>query len=58
MKELKIQLPVDKLPKKWFNIIPDLPKPLPPPKEPENSLKPESKEEYPKKPLKQMIQEF
>jgi len=31
----QILLPVDELPTKWYNIIPDLPKPLPPPKEPE-----------------------
>jgi tryptophan synthase beta chain len=31
----QISLPVDDLPKKWYNITPDLPEPLPPPKEPE-----------------------
>jgi len=31
----QIQLSVDDLPTKWYNILPDLPKPLPPPKEPE-----------------------
>jgi tryptophan synthase beta chain len=31
----QISLPMDELPKKWFNIIPFLPEPLPPPKEPE-----------------------
>jgi len=31
----QISLSVDELPTKWYNIIPDLPKPLPPPKEPE-----------------------
>ena len=31
----QILLPVDEMPTKWYNIIPDLPKPLPPPKEPE-----------------------
>jgi len=35
MKEVKIQLPVKDLPKSWYNILPDLPQPLPPPKEPE-----------------------
>ncbi len=35
MKPSQISLPVDELPKKWYNIKPDLPKPLPPPKEPE-----------------------
>jgi tryptophan synthase beta chain len=35
MNDIKIQLPVDDLPKKWYNILPDLPQPLPPPKEPE-----------------------
>ncbi|UCE95679.1 MAG: TrpB-like pyridoxal phosphate-dependent enzyme [Candidatus Bathyarchaeota archaeon] len=34
MKPNQISLPVDKLPKKWYNIAPDLPEPLPPPKEP------------------------
>ena len=31
----QISLSVDELPTKWYNIIPDLPKSLPPPKEPE-----------------------
>ena len=31
----QILLPVDELPTKWYNIVPDLPEPLPPPKEPE-----------------------
>ncbi len=31
----QIALPVDELPTKWYNIVPDLPEPLPPPKEPE-----------------------
>ncbi len=30
----QISLPVDELPKEWYNIQPDLPEPLPPPKEP------------------------
>lgn len=30
----QFSLPVDALPKKWYNIAPDLPEPLPPPKEP------------------------
>lgn len=36
MKTSQISLPVDDLPKKWYNIAPDLPEPLPPPKEPES----------------------
>ncbi|MDH5447544.1 MAG: TrpB-like pyridoxal phosphate-dependent enzyme [Candidatus Bathyarchaeota archaeon] len=36
MKTTQISLPVDALPKKWYNIAPDLPAPLPPPKEPES----------------------
>lgn len=36
MKINQISLPVEDLPKKWYNIAPDLPEPLPPPKEPEN----------------------
>jgi len=35
MNEVKIDLPVDDLAKSWYNILPDLPQPLPPPKEPE-----------------------
>ncbi|MGD8565175.1 MAG: TrpB-like pyridoxal phosphate-dependent enzyme [Candidatus Bathyarchaeota archaeon] len=35
MSEIKIDLPVESLPKLWYNIPPDLPEPLPPPKEPE-----------------------
>ncbi|MEM3783727.1 MAG: TrpB-like pyridoxal phosphate-dependent enzyme [Candidatus Bathyarchaeia archaeon] len=31
----QITLPIDELPKNWYNILPDLPEPLPPPKEPE-----------------------
>jgi len=31
----QISLPADELPTKWYNILPDLPEPLPPPKEPE-----------------------
>jgi len=34
MKTNQITLPVDELPKEWYNIKPDLPQPLPPPKEP------------------------
>jgi tryptophan synthase beta chain len=35
MEKDQIALPVDEFPTKWYNIIPDLPEPLPPPKEPE-----------------------
>ncbi|MGQ9530246.1 MAG: TrpB-like pyridoxal phosphate-dependent enzyme [Candidatus Bathycorpusculaceae bacterium] len=35
MEKNQINLPVDELPKKWYNIAPDLPEKLPPPKEPE-----------------------
>jgi len=35
MQENQILLPIDDLPKKWYNIQPDLPEPLPPPKQPE-----------------------
>ncbi len=35
MKEAKIELPTEDLPKNWYNILPDLPHPLPPPKDPE-----------------------
>jgi len=36
MKINQISLPDDDLPKKWYNITPDLPEPLPPPREPES----------------------
>ncbi|HVP41118.1 MAG TPA: TrpB-like pyridoxal phosphate-dependent enzyme [Candidatus Krumholzibacteriaceae bacterium] len=35
MDKNQIALSVDELPTKWYNIVPDLPEPLPPPKEPE-----------------------
>jgi tryptophan synthase beta chain len=35
MKPDQIALPIDEFPNKWYNIMPDLPEPLPPPKEPE-----------------------
>jgi len=35
MEKDQIGLPVDELPTKWYNILPDLPEQLPPPKEPE-----------------------
>ena len=31
----EIVLPPEEIPRKWYNIIPDLPEPLPPPKDPE-----------------------
>jgi tryptophan synthase beta chain len=34
LKRAQIQLPIDELPTKWYNIIPDLPVKLPPPKDP------------------------
>jgi tryptophan synthase beta chain len=34
MENNQITLSVDELPTKWYNIVPDLPEPLPPPKEP------------------------
>ena len=30
-----IQLPVEERPRSWYNVLPDLPEPLPPPKDPE-----------------------
>ncbi len=35
MKPDQIALPIEEFPTKWYNIMPDLPEPLPPPKEPE-----------------------
>ncbi len=34
----QISLPTDELPKNWYNLIPDLPEPLPPPKEPGDGI--------------------
>jgi len=34
----RIDLSVDELPKYWYNIVPELPKKLPPPKEPEDGM--------------------
>ena len=36
MENNQITLSIDALPTKWYNIAPDLPEPLPQPKEPEN----------------------
>jgi tryptophan synthase beta chain len=36
MENDQIALPIDEFPAKWYNIMPDLPEPLPPPKEPES----------------------
>jgi tryptophan synthase beta chain len=36
MEKDQIALPIDEFPAKWYNIMPDLPEPLPPPKEPES----------------------
>jgi tryptophan synthase beta chain len=38
MEKDQIALPIDEFPSKWYNIMPDLPEPLPPPKEPENGM--------------------
>jgi tryptophan synthase beta chain len=35
MKPDQIALPIDEFPTEWYNVMPDLPEPLPPPKEPE-----------------------
>lgn len=34
MEETKILLDIDEMPKRWYNILPDLPEPLPPPLHP------------------------
>jgi tryptophan synthase beta chain len=34
LKQAQIALPIDELPSKWYNILPDLPTKLPPPKDP------------------------
>jgi len=35
MKTDQITLPIDEFPTEWYNVVPDLPEPLPSPKEPE-----------------------
>lgn len=35
MKGNRYELPIEKMPDRWYNIIPDLPNPLPPPMDPE-----------------------
>lgn len=35
MGPVRFDLPPDELPKYWYNVIPDLPEPLPPPRDPE-----------------------
>lgn len=57
MKISQIQLPIDELPTKWYNILPDLPEKLPPPKDPEEG--PSRLEQLPKIFLKTALgQEF
>ena len=54
--EKKILLDEDEMPKKWYNILPDLPEPLPPPLHPATNepLKPEDLEPlFPKELIKQ-----
>lgn len=34
LKKLQFNLPIDSLPDRWYNIVPDLPEPLPPPIDP------------------------
>ena len=46
MKRATVTLPLDEIPSQWYNILPDLPKPLPPPIDPETKepMKPEKLE--------------
>ena len=46
MKRVTVTLPLDEIPSQWYNILPDLPKPLPPPIDPETKepMKPEKLE--------------
>ena len=58
MKETKVLLDLDELPKKWYNILPDLPEPLPPPLDPRTKepVKPEALEViFPKELIKQEV---
>jgi len=33
---LRVDLPLEELPDRWYNILADLPEPLPPPQDPDN----------------------
>ncbi len=58
MKETKVLLDLDELPKKWYNILPDLPEPLPPPLDPRTKepVKPEALEViFPKELIRQEV---
>ncbi len=33
---LRVDLPLEELPDRWYNILADLPEPLPPPRDPDN----------------------
>ncbi len=58
MKETKVILDLDELPKKWYNILADLPEPLPPPLDPKTKepIKPEALEViFPKELIKQEV---
>ncbi|MBP1448614.1 MAG: pyridoxal-phosphate dependent enzyme, partial [Thermoproteus sp.] len=47
-----MDLPIDELPDKWYNILPDLPEPLPPPQDPDNGKRLKLLQEVvPSKPL-------
>jgi len=54
----RIILPPEETPNKWYNILPDLPKPLPPPIDPETKapIKPEKLEAiFPKELIRQEL---
>jgi tryptophan synthase beta chain len=58
MKETKVILDLDELPKKWYNILADLPEPLPPPLDPKTKepIKPETLEViFPKELIRQEV---
>ncbi len=58
MKETKILLDLEEMPKRWYNILPDLPEPLPPPLNPQTKepVKPEELEViFPKELIKQEV---
>ncbi|NOZ59109.1 MAG: TrpB-like pyridoxal phosphate-dependent enzyme [Euryarchaeota archaeon] len=58
MKETKVLLDLDEMPKKWYNILADLPEPLPPPLDPKTKepVKPEMLEViFPKELIRQEV---
>jgi len=55
LKKRQIQLSIDEMPQQWYNILPDLPEPFPPPKDPDEG--PSRLENLPKTMIKTCLQQ-